>query len=628
MGEVYEAQQLNPQRRVALKVLAPWLAQDEEALQRFWREAEVQGQLDHPGIVHIISTGKTAEGTAFYAMQLVQGISLAHLIRLATEGQPATASLDPTGGPGPADTPGGMRCLTQGQPQPPAEPPVEVVREYLGDRFRCVARIGLLAARVLDYAHGQGHLHRDIKPSNLMVDHLGQVRLLDFGLTRALDPDAQASCPGAVRGTPWYMSPEQAKGEPVDQRCDIYALGVSLYELATAGVGPFTASRENAAAVLAQARAGAHLPLRLLAPDIPRRLEHAILRAMRPKAQRRYGSAEELAADLEHFLSSAAPPSTGSWWPAARRWSRGWWLRAGALALVLGLLLAVGSYVARHSSQPSPKPATDPPTPHAPVAWPKDYPPQLIDRPTGQPVELIWPKRDRSEPGIGENPARGQVHLDPPLPPDRDFRFLPTWCRRLSGEGKYFAHPDELRLVSGPQRGAGCTILALDNDLAGRWFEFEIALQQPAREEVAKHQVGVFFGWQETAPEMARAYFVQLDERPLPDLGRPYGQIIVGQAMIRTRQEAKGGPGMVVPLCPFPGNLLHVIPLTQTKDHWHHLHVRAVRGHVTVLVDQGRGIEFAPPFDPRGALGIWVQEGEGQFGKASIKAIEPEATDK
>src|SRR5207249_1017684 len=107
------------------------------------------------------------------------------------------------------------------------------------DRYRFVARLGAVAARSLAYAHRQGFLHRDIKPSNIMVDHHGHLHLLDFGLTRSLAPDSEGTQPGTVRGTPWYMSPEQARGEPVDQRSDIYSLGVTLYELATGGLGPF-----------------------------------------------------------------------------------------------------------------------------------------------------------------------------------------------------------------------------------------------------------------------------------------------------------------------------------------------------------------------------------------------------
>src|SRR5262245_9560236 len=93
MGQVYEAQQLNPPRPVALKVLAPWLAEHEDALQRFWREAAVPAQLDHPAIVRIIATGKTEDGTAFYVMHLVRGVSLADLIRHSREPLRETAKL-------------------------------------------------------------------------------------------------------------------------------------------------------------------------------------------------------------------------------------------------------------------------------------------------------------------------------------------------------------------------------------------------------------------------------------------------------------------------------------------------------------------------------------------------------
>jgi serine/threonine protein kinase len=153
---VYEARQTNPDRPVAVKVLAPWLADNDEALNRFWREARVPANLDHPGIVRIISTGKTDSGIAYYAMHLVRGVSLAQLIRAATTSMPTlvhaqTGSADAIGErhtPRPSNTPN-------------LDDSVPWLREYVEDRFATVARIGAQVARALAYAHQQGHLHRD-----------------------------------------------------------------------------------------------------------------------------------------------------------------------------------------------------------------------------------------------------------------------------------------------------------------------------------------------------------------------------------------------------------------------------------------------------------------------------------
>src|SRR5262249_5347734 len=136
MGEVYEAQQLNPPRPVALKVLAPWLSHDDEALERFWREAAVPARLDHPGVVRIIATGRTEDGTAYYAMQLVRGLSLAEFIRRAAAG-PATPEATVSAAASAVETPSRSTedaPSVSGPPTDPARTDVElsVLCEYLG----------------------------------------------------------------------------------------------------------------------------------------------------------------------------------------------------------------------------------------------------------------------------------------------------------------------------------------------------------------------------------------------------------------------------------------------------------------------------------------------------------------
>src|SRR5205085_121249 len=158
----------------------------------------------------------------------------------------------------------------------PDEPtPESLLAPYRQDRYAFTARVGSAAARALLAAHAKGVLHRDLKTSNLMLDEHGDVYLVDFGLARLLDPE-EGTHPGGIRGTPWYMSPEQAEGGPLDVRSDLFSLGVTLFELCSGMVGPYRVDRRDGDAILRAVRGGRAVPLREVAPDVPERLERVI----------------------------------------------------------------------------------------------------------------------------------------------------------------------------------------------------------------------------------------------------------------------------------------------------------------------------------------------------------------
>src|SRR5882672_5623915 len=200
MGEVYRASDAKLGRDVALKVLPAEMARDPERLARFRREAKALAQIDHPNIVTIYSV-EDFDGVHFLTMQLVEGLPLDRLI--SQNGLPVD---------------------------------------------QIIAMAGSLAA-ALAAAHEKGIVHRDLKPANVMVTSDGRVKVLDFGLAKLKEDArlvAEAGMPtgmltgdGRIVGTVAYMSPEQAEGKPVDQRSDVFSLGVLLYEMAT-GARPFT----------------------------------------------------------------------------------------------------------------------------------------------------------------------------------------------------------------------------------------------------------------------------------------------------------------------------------------------------------------------------------------------------
>ena len=272
MGVVYEAEQTSLRRRVAFKVLRFGAVADEEAMQRFRREAETVARLHHTNIVPIFAVG-CERGVHYYAMQFIEGRSLADVL---AESQRA------------------------GKPLPSAE----------------IARWGLQAAEALAHAHQRGVIHRDIKPSNLLLDTEGIVWLTDFGLAKRADEVTLTLC-GTLMGTPRYMSPEQAESvqRPIDHRTDIYSLGASLYELAT-GRPVFDATAPMG--VIAQILTEEPARPRQIRPDLPRDLETVILTCLAKDPAQRYPTAQALAEDLRAVHRRPADPRRRA--PRSRSW--------------------------------------------------------------------------------------------------------------------------------------------------------------------------------------------------------------------------------------------------------------------------------------------------------------------
>jgi beta-lactam-binding protein with PASTA domain/tRNA A-37 threonylcarbamoyl transferase component Bud32 len=253
MANVYLAEDEVLGRRVAIKILNDRHAGDDQFVERFRREAKNAASLSHPNIVSIYDRGE-AEGTYYIAMEYLDGRSLKELIVAR----------------GPA--------------------PVHIAIDY--------ARQILAAIR---FAHRHGIVHRDIKPHNVLVDAEGRLKVTDFGIARA--GTSQMTEAGSIIGTAQYLSPEQAKGAPVDQTSDLYSVGVVLYELLT-GVVPF--SGDTPVEIAMKHLSSPPEPPSASRAEIPRELDLVVLRALAKDPADRYQSAEEMDADLARVARGAA----------------------------------------------------------------------------------------------------------------------------------------------------------------------------------------------------------------------------------------------------------------------------------------------------------------------------------
>jgi tetratricopeptide (TPR) repeat protein len=328
MGVVYEAEQLSLGRRVALKVLPLAATLDARQLLRFKHEAQAAACLHHPHIVPVYGVG-CERGVHYYAMQFIEGHSLAEVIADLRAGD--GASQHPTAADGSTPTGPAAALSTERSARSPAY-------------CRAVARVGVQAAEALEHAHQVGIVHRDIKPANLLLDAAAQVWVTDFGLARCRTAPELTPAGDAV-GTLRYMSPEQALGKRglVDHRSDVYGLGVTLYELLTLEPAHAGTDREELLRQIAQEEPR---PLRRLNPAVPVELETVVLKAMAREPAARYATAGELADDLRRFLEDqpirAVRPGLAA---RGRRWlrrHRGLAAAAGVIAMLAlaGLLVA------------------------------------------------------------------------------------------------------------------------------------------------------------------------------------------------------------------------------------------------------------------------------------------------
>jgi WD40 repeat protein/serine/threonine protein kinase len=335
MGVVYEAEQVSLGRFVALKLLPQQVAATDRQKERFLREARAAAKLHHTNIVPVFGFGE-ADGVPYYAMQFICGQGVNAVI----EELRAQAGGRIGGGDRAADL---ARSLATGvfepadidRPAPPSTPPSTPVAlgssgklSLSGDAtpragrvalWQGIARLGLQVASALDHAHQLGVLHRDVKPSNLLLDVHGTVWVTDFGLAKTEgQPDLTRA--GDVLGTLRYLPPEALDGK-ADARGDVYALGLTLYELLA--LRPAFDAPDRAG-VVRQVTAANPPPLRKLVPGLPRDLATIVHKAIQKEPAQRYQTAAALADDLQRFLDNrpitARPVSTVEHaWRACKR---------------------------------------------------------------------------------------------------------------------------------------------------------------------------------------------------------------------------------------------------------------------------------------------------------------------
>ncbi len=319
LGAVFVALDTELHREVALKQILDAHAEDAGSRQRFLLEAEVTGNLEHPGIVPVYSLGAFPGGRPYYAMRFIKGATLKEAI-------------DRFHAAGASRHDAGRHSLELHK----------LLRRFID------------VCNAVDYAHSRGVLHRDLKPGNIIVGRHGETLVVDWGLAKAVgkaDPAAgertllpssasssSETLPGSALGTPAYMSPEQAEGllDRLGPRSDVYSLGATLYCLLT-GKPPFAG---DVAEMLRAVQNGTFAPPREVDPSIDRSLEAICLKAMALAPEDRYASAKALADDVERWMADEPPSAVPEPFSRrARRWAKR--RRTAVTAAVAALLVGV-----------------------------------------------------------------------------------------------------------------------------------------------------------------------------------------------------------------------------------------------------------------------------------------------
>lgn len=264
MAKVYKAKQISLDRYVAVKVLPRKSSENVDFVERFYREGRAAARLSHPNIVQAIDVGQSPDGFHYFAMEYVEGHTLYDIMQPPPQGE--------------------GRQFSEGE----------------------VIDIGIQMGEALKHAHRRGLVHRDVKPKNILLTSNGTAKLTDLGLAREVeDKQAAESEAGKAYGTPYYISPEQIRGEvEIDHRADIYSLGATLYHLVT-GRPPFEG--ETPSAVMHRHLKDELVPPDHLNPDISAGLSEIIELAMHKDKNERYSSMEEMVEDLKAIRAGRAP---------------------------------------------------------------------------------------------------------------------------------------------------------------------------------------------------------------------------------------------------------------------------------------------------------------------------------